>query len=76
MKTQCPDESMLFGCALLHILHKGARSDMRLGPIYLSKIDIAYDFYWISIHPEDVTKLAIIFPTEDGEDLLIGLPLV
>jgi len=41
----------------------------------MSKIDIADGFYRIWLAPEDIPKLAIIFPTEKGEDELIGLPL-
>jgi hypothetical protein len=31
-----PEESMQFGVALLRILQKIARSDLRLGPVFLS----------------------------------------
>jgi hypothetical protein len=67
---------MQFGWALLHIIQKIIRSDPSLGPVYLSKIDIANGFYRMSIRSEDVPKLAIIFPTEDGGEQLIYLPLV
>jgi hypothetical protein len=59
----CPEESMQFGRALLHILQKIAHSDPRLGPVYFSKIDISDGFYQIAIRSDDVPKLAIIFPT-------------
>jgi hypothetical protein len=72
----CPEESMQFGRALLRILQQIAQSDPRLGPVYLSKIDIADGFYRIAIRSEDVSKLAIMFPTAEGEDQLIGHPLV
>jgi hypothetical protein len=49
----CPEESIQFGCALLHILQNIAHSDPRLGPVYLSKIDIADGFYQIYILPEE-----------------------
>jgi hypothetical protein len=64
----CPEESMQFGSALLHILQNIARSDPRLGPVYLSKFDISDGFYRITIRSEDVPKLAIMFTTEDGEE--------
>jgi hypothetical protein len=67
---------MQFGRALLRILQKIARSDPRLGPVYLSKIDISDGFYRIAIRSEDVPKLAVIFPTAPGEEQLIGLPLM
>jgi hypothetical protein len=54
---------MQFGCALLHILQQIAHSDPRLGPVFLSKIDIADGFYRVGIHTDGVPKLGIIFPT-------------
>jgi hypothetical protein len=50
----CPEEYIQFGRALLHILQKIARSDPRLGPVFLSKIDIADGFYCIGIRADDV----------------------
>jgi hypothetical protein len=67
---------MQFGRALLRVLQKIARSDPLLGPVYLSKIDIADGFYRIAIRPDDVPKLAILFPNREGEEPLIGFPLV
>jgi hypothetical protein len=72
----CPEGSMQFGRALLRILQQIARSDPRLGPVYLSKIDIADGFYRIAIRPDDIPKLTIMCPTRDGEEQLINLPLV
>jgi hypothetical protein len=48
---------MQFGRALLRILQNIARSDPRLCPLFLSKIDISDGFYRIAIHSEDVPKL-------------------
>jgi hypothetical protein len=45
-------------------------------PVYLSKIDIADGFYRIGIRSEDVPKLGVLFPARDGEEQLIGFPLV
>jgi hypothetical protein len=59
----CPEESMQFGRALLRILQQISRSDPRLGPVYLSKIDITDGFYRIAIRLDDIPKLAIKFPT-------------
>jgi hypothetical protein len=61
---------------LIHILQKIARSEPCLGPLFLSKIDISDGFYRIAIFSEGVPKLAVVFPTEPGEEQLIGLPLV
>jgi hypothetical protein len=67
---------MQFGRALLRILQKISRSSPRLGPVFLSKIDISDGLYRIDIRSEDVPKMAIIFPKAAGEEQLIGLPLV
>jgi hypothetical protein len=67
---------MEFGRALLRILQKIARFDPRLGPVYVSKIDISYGFYRIAIRSEDIPKLAVMLPTAPGAEQLVGLPLV
>jgi hypothetical protein len=72
----CPVEYMQSGRALLRIPQKIARSDLRLGLVFLSKIDISDGFYCIAIRSEDVPKFAVMFPTAPGEEQLIGLPLV
>jgi hypothetical protein len=72
----CPTESMQFGRSLLRILQKIARSDPRLGQVYLSKIDISDGFYRIAIPSEDLPKLEVMFPMAPGEEKLIGLQLV
>jgi hypothetical protein len=65
---------MQFGSALWRILQQVSYADPRLGPVHLSKIDIADGFYRISINAEDVPKLGVMFPSE-GEPL-VGFPLV
>jgi hypothetical protein len=69
-----PPESMQFGRALWRILQQVSDADPRLGPVHLSKIDIADGFYQIAITADDVPKLGVVFPSE-GEPL-IGFPLV
>jgi hypothetical protein len=71
-----PEEAVQFGRALLCILQQIAHSDPRLGPVFLSKIDIVYGFYCIGIRVDDVPKLGIIFPTQPGEEPWIGIPPV
>jgi hypothetical protein len=72
----CPADSMQFGRSLLRILQQISRSDPRLGIVCLSKIDITDGCYRINIRTDDIPKLAIMFPTQDGEEQLIGLSLV
>jgi hypothetical protein len=63
-----PGEAMQFGCALQRILRTIARADPRLGPVYLSKIDIADGFYRIGVRVQDIPKLGVLFPERDGEE--------
>jgi hypothetical protein len=60
---------MQFGRALWQVLQQVSDADPRLGPVHLSKIDIADGFYCIWIKAEDVPKLGVMFPSE-GEPLM------
>jgi hypothetical protein len=66
---------MQFGRALHRVLQQVSDADPRLGPVHLSKIDIADGFYRIGINANDIPKLGIMFPGNDGEQL-VGFPLV
>jgi hypothetical protein len=52
---------------------KSANPD--LGPECLSKIDSADGFYCIWVRARDVPKLGVLFPSTDGEEYLVGIPL-
>jgi hypothetical protein len=56
-----PSEAMHFGRALQRILRATAHAEPRLGPLYLSKIDIADGFYRIGIRAQDIPKLVVLF---------------
>ena len=46
--------------------------DPYLGPIYILKADVSNMFYHITFHPEDFSKLVLVFPSVDNrEDLII-----
>jgi hypothetical protein len=70
-----PQESMQFGQALHRALQQVSDADPRLGPVHLSKIDIADGFYRIGINTNDIPKLGIMFPGKDGKQL-VGFSLV
>jgi hypothetical protein len=70
-----PQESMQFGRALHRVLQQVSDADPRLGPVHLSKIDIADGFYRIGINTNDIPKLGIMLPGSYGEKL-VGFPLV
>jgi hypothetical protein len=66
---------MQFGRALHRVLQQVSDADPRLGPVHLSKIDIADGFYRIGINTNDIPKLGIMLPGSYGEKL-VGFPLV
>jgi hypothetical protein len=70
----CPEESMQFGLTQHCILQQIARSGPRLGPVFLSMIDIVDGFYRIGSRADDVPKLGIIFPTQPEEEPYIRPP--
>jgi hypothetical protein len=61
-----PSEAMQFGRALWRVLSTNHHADHRLGPVYLSKIDIADGFYRLIVNAVDVAKLGVAVPTESG----------
>ena len=62
-----PKEAMQFGHALDRILREILLADPKLGPIYLSKLDISDGFYRINLAINDIPKLGVVFPVKDGE---------
>jgi hypothetical protein len=71
-----PSGAMQFGRALWRVLSTVHHADPHLGPVYLSKIDLADGFYRLSVNDVDVAKLGVAVPTEPGEPKVIGFPLV
>jgi hypothetical protein len=71
-----PAEYMQFGRALWRILTTIHKADPQLGPVFLSKVDIADGFYQIQVNASDVPKLGVVVPTEPDQPQLIGSPLV
>ena len=71
-----PPEAMQFGRALKRVLQRIYKANPKFGPVYLSKIDISDGFYRIAVRTEDAPKLAVLFPTREGEPPLVGIPLV
>lgn len=70
------DGSMQFGHAFNRILRHILFSDPHHGPVYLIKIDISDGFYRIDVNPDDIPRLGVVFPTEEGQEPLIAFPLV
>ena len=62
-----PKDAMQFGRTLLCILQRIHNSNDAFGPVYLCKIDLADGFYRVWISPSDTVKLAVLFPSRDGE---------
>ena len=55
------------GSALDRILQEILLADPKLGPIYLSKLDISDGFYRVNLAIDDIPKLGVVFPVKDGE---------
>ena len=70
-----PPDAMQFGRALQRILHRIHHANPKLGPVYLSKIDISDGFYCIWVRASDIPKLAVAFPARENEEQLVALPL-
>ena len=69
-----PSEAMQSGRALHRLLQRIAHAEPSYGPVYLGKIDIADDFFRVSLQPHDIPRLGVILPTTTGEPL-VALPL-
>jgi hypothetical protein len=67
---------MQFGRALWRVLSTIHHTDPRLGPVYLSKINIADGFYRLGVNDVDVAKLGVVVPTDPGKPQVIGFSLV
>jgi hypothetical protein len=70
-----PGECMQFGRALWRVIQQVKHANPRMGPIYLSKIDIADGFYRIWVRAADVPNLGVLFPSRPGDEPLVGFPL-
>jgi hypothetical protein len=67
---------MNFGEALWRVLRYLNSANPHLGPVYLSKIDIADRFYRIWVWASTVPKLGVLFPSTDSKEYLVGFRLV
>jgi hypothetical protein len=74
--VRAPPEAMQFGKALWRILAGIVQANTGLGPVYLSKVDIADGFYHIWVKAADIPKLGVLLPAEQGQERLIGFPVV
>jgi hypothetical protein len=70
-----PGECKKFGRALWQILKHIKHANPHMGPVYMSKIEIADGFYRIWVRAVDVPKLGVLFPSRPGDDTLVGSPL-
>ena len=70
-----PSEAMQFGRTLWRLLFRIHHANDRFGPVYMSKVDLSDGFYRLWLRPEDTMRLAVLFPSREGEPDLIGVPL-
>ena len=67
---------MQFGKALNQILQRIQAANLRYGPVYMSKINVANAFHRINLNPADSIRMGVLFSSKKGERKLIGFPLV
>jgi hypothetical protein len=72
---QAPQEAMQFGRTLQRVLQAVVYADPAQGPVCLFKLDIADGFYRVWVAPQDVPKLAVVLPKEEGEEAQLAFPL-
>ena len=70
-----PPESMQFGRTLARLLHEIRHANPRFGSPKLAKHDIKDGFYRMFLHARDCLRLALVLPSYEGEEPLIGIPL-
>jgi hypothetical protein len=71
-----PPEAVQFDKALCCIMLEIVRSNPRLGPVYLSKVDIADGVYRIWVQAADIPNIGVLLPAEEGDEWSIGFTLV
>ena len=71
-----PMEAMQFGHAIDRILREILIANPELGPLQLIKLDISDGFYRVGLKVDDIPKLGVVFPSRQGEEKLVALPLV
>jgi hypothetical protein len=57
------------------ILQRIAYCNTTFGPPLLAKIDMADGYYRIPLSADASLQLAVVLPTDDGDEPLLGLPL-
>ena len=70
-----PGEAMQFGSALWHLLYRIHHANDRFRPLYMSKMDLSDDFYWLFLHPEDTYCFEVLFSTHTHKQNFITIPL-
>jgi len=70
-----PAHSMQFGTALQRILQRLAYCNPTWGPPLLAKLDLADGYYRVPLAAEASLELAVILPSEDFHEPLLGIPL-
>ena len=59
---------MRFWGALLRILKKVLNADPRLGPVYLSKVDLEDSYMRLWVRMEDILSVALLIPKKTPRD--------
>ena len=67
--------SIQYGRALDRLLQEIVFADPARGHVYMLKADVSDGFYRISLHPDEYSKLGLVFPLDDGDETLVSTPL-
>jgi hypothetical protein len=70
------EECIQFGHALWGILWHLNSTNPHLGPLYLSKIDIADGFYRVWVRASNVPNLRVLFSSQDEPAVLAPAPVL
>jgi len=70
-----PTHAMQFGAALQRLLQRLAYCNPAWGPPLLAKLDLADGYYRVPLAAEASLELAVILPSEDFREPLLGIPL-
>ena len=63
---------MCFGGALHRILKQVLTTNLRLGPVYLSRLDLADAYMRLWVRMEDVPSVAFLIPRKPSYTQLVG----
>jgi len=71
-----PMPALQFGSTVQRLWQRIAFANPAFGPVRMSKIDLSDGYYRIPLSPSAALQLAVVLPSLDNKQALIGIPLV